>query len=254
MLSLSFSTIVILISIAFFAGLVDSMAGGGGLITLPALLILGIPPHAALGTNKLQSSFGSFTASYNYAVRYRMIEKKFIFIGILFVAVGACIGALSTKFISQDNLKIIMVILLILLLLYLILKKDTDSLDKHQLISYPIFYILVGLALGAYDGFLGPGTGSFWTVAFISLLGFNLKKATAHTKIMNCTSNLASLAIFLYHGEVFIAAGLCMAIGQIGGAFLGSKLVYTINVKYVKLVLILSSAASLCKLATDLLS
>ena len=219
------------------AGTVDSIAGGGGLITLPVLLGLGFPPHMALGTNKFQASFGSFTASQHY-VHKGGVKLKQAVPGILFTILGTIVGAWSVQQINGSALNNIIPLLLAGIIIYLFFVPKLGEIDSHPHLKEITFYLIFGLLLGFYDGFFGPGTGSFWAFAFVALLGYNLQKATGYTKVMNFTSNIVSLIIFIIGGNVFFIAGLSMAAGQIVGARIGSGLVIKKGARFVRPIFI----------------
>jgi len=205
-------------------GFVDSIAGGGGLISVPAFLSVGLPPHLALGTTKLQSSFGSVTASIRYA-RKGLVDLKQVPIAILFTAIGAGMGTVALQSIQPDFLKNVVMVMLTMVFTFTLFSKNLGKETNPHRIPHTLYYLIFGLTLGFYDGFFGPGTGSFWTLAFIILLGFDLKQATGHTKVVNATSNLVALLFFLAYGQVVFAAGLVMGAGQLIGAWCGSHLV-----------------------------
>lgn len=207
-----------------FSGLVDSIAGGGGLITLPVLLATGIPPHLALGTNKLQAVFGSGSATFHFASRGEIHPPDYL-LGIVMTFAGAVLGALAVSQIDPELVGKLIPFLLFVILLYTILKPGLGQETKTARLRPTPFYILAGLSLGFYDGFFGPGTGSFWAMAFITGLGFNFVKATASTKLMNFTSNVAALIFFALRGSLVMAPGLLMGIGQLAGAQLGARMV-----------------------------
>jgi uncharacterized membrane protein YfcA len=222
---------------AFFAGLVDSIAGGGGIITLPVMLSLGFPPHIALGTNKFQASFGSFTASYYYIKKDVVILKECI-TGIVFTLIGSAIGTWTVQQLSSDVLKYIIPFLLVGIIIYSFIKTNLGEIDNRARMNEMIFYFITGLTLGFYDGFFGPGVGSFWAIAFVVGLGYNLKKATGYTKVMNFTSNIVSLVIFILGGYVIFTAGIVMATGQIAGSKIGAELVIKRGAKFIRPIFI----------------
>jgi len=222
---------------AFFAGLVDAIAGGGGIITLPVMLSLGFPPHIALGTNKFQASFGSFTASYYY-IKKDIVNLKACFVGIVFTLIGSAIGTWTVQQVSSDALKYIIPFLLIGIIIYSFVKTNLGEDDLHVRMNENLFYFVAGLGLGFYDGFFGPGVGSFWAIAIVIGLGYNLKKATGYTKVMNFTSNIVSFIIFVIGGYVVFSAGIVMAIGQIAGSKLGAGLVIKKGVKFIRPIFI----------------
>ncbi|AJC91971.1 putative membrane protein, TauE/SafE family permease [Campylobacter subantarcticus LMG 24377] len=242
---------VILFFVAAFAGCVDTIVGGGGLITIPALFACGIPPHLALATNKLQSTFGSLTAVLAYR-KSMHIEK--IALGILFTAIGAAIGTYAVLLIDQDAIKIVVLICLILIFFYTIFKPDLGHIHNKAKMSTTSFQIIFGLLLGFYDGFLGPGTGSFWIFACVIFLGFSMKNASINTKILNFTSNIVALTVFLYSYEVLWKVGILMGVGQVLGAFIGSKLVLKTQGTFIKKLFLTIVALTIIKVAYDYLA
>jgi len=240
-------TLLILFIIGVFAGFVDSIAGGGGIITLPALLAAGISPHQALATNKLQSSFGSFSAAYNYSKKGFMNPKDLI-LGIIFTFIGAVGGAISVQFFDAKSLESMIIIMLIIIFIYTLISPNLGKVKTKAKLKREIFFIIFGLLIGFYDGFFGPGTGSFWTMTLILLLGLDLKSATAKTKLFNFTSNIASLIIFIKAGLVLWSIGIIMGIGQIIGAVLGSNLVIKKEIKFIRIFFLLVVGATIIKL------
>ncbi len=247
MLQFTIPILIILFAGGFMAGFVDSIAGGGGIISVPILLSVGLPPHLALGTNKLQSTFGSFMASINYS-RGGLVKVKELGLGILLTAIGAMAGTLAVQQIPQSFLEYLIPILLLLIFMIMLISKNFGMEDQKPRWPARLFYLVFGLGIGFFDGFFGPGTGTFWMMAFVFLLGFNLKKATAHTKWMNFTSNVISLIFFALGGKVLILPGLTMAVGQLSGAFLGSKLVLRSSTKFIRIFFLLVTAATIIRL------
>ena len=237
----------LLFAAGFFAGLVDSIAGGGGIISLPILLNLGLSPQLALGTNKFQSSFGSVAASWQYA-RRGLVALRACRFGILTTLVGALLGAFAVQHVSARVLERIIPVLLGAIVVYLVLQPKIGLEDRPPRMATTWFYALFGLGLGFYDGFFGPGTGSFWAVAFVWLLGYDLTRATAHTKVMNATSNVASLALFAAAGLVHLGAGLAMAAGQVLGARLGAGLVVRRGSRFVRPAFLVMAALTIARL------
>ena len=219
------------------AGFVDSIAGGGGLITLPVMLSIGLPPQHALGTNKLQASFGSGSAAWHYA-RARTVPLGDCVRGFILTLIGAAAGTLVVQQLDPLFLKRVIPVLLILVAIYVLLKPDLGARDLHPRMERLPFDLLFGLALGFYDGFLGPGAGTFWTMAFMLGLGFNMTKATGYTKVMNLASNLSSLTFFLLAGSVHFIPGLTMGCGQLVGARIGSSIVIKKGTKFIRPIFI----------------
>jgi len=232
------------------AGFVDSIAGGGGLISLPVLLSFGLDPQHALGTNKLQATFGSSSASWHYA-RAGTIDTKDCLRGFLLSLLGAALGALAVQRIDPSFLRRAIPVLLIGVAVYTLVKPRLGAEDLHPRMGRGAFDLLFGLTLGFYDGFFGPGTGTFWTMAFMLGLGFNLTRATGYAKAMNFASNLSSLAFFLWGGNVAFAAGLTMGVGQLLGAMVGAKMVIRRGTKFIRPVFISVVIALTLKLLYD---
>ena len=223
----------ILFAGAMTAGWVDSIAGGGGLLTIPLLLWLGLPPQMVLGTNKFQASFGSFTAAL-YHVRKHVVRLDDALPGILFTIAGSALGTWAVQLISSETLNGIIPFLLLSIAVYFLFTPSVVHRAQSPKLARMHFYALFGILLGFYDGFFGPGVGSFWAVMFVLALGFDLTRATGYTKVMNFTSNVVSLCIFLAAGHVVLVAGIVMAAGQILGARIGSGMVIRRGVKFIR--------------------
>ncbi len=223
----------VLFATGLIAGLIDAMAGGGGLITIPVLLGIGMPPQAALGTNKLQGTFGAGSAMLHF-IRAGAVDLRECFTGILWTATGAAVGALSVQRLDPAFLRAAIPALLIAIALFLLFTPQLGMKDVNARMRRTPFFLLFGLAIGFYDGFFGPGTGTFWAMAFVLFLGFNLTRATAYTKAMNFTSNLVSLGFFLAAGSVSFPEGIVMGLGQFAGARIGSRLVLTRGSKFIR--------------------
>lgn len=234
--------------VGLIAGFVDAIAGGGGIISLPALLATGMSPHLALGTNKLQGTFGSLTATLNYT-RKGLVNPKEIPTGIVFTALGALAGTMTVQVLSPEFLQQIILLLLFGIFLFTWLSPDLGKLDRRSFVSAPVFFVCTGLVLGYYDGFFGPGTGTFWTILLVMVLGLNLKRATAHTKVFNFTSNVVALVAFFLGGHVMISAGVIMGVGQMLGAFFGSRLVILRGTGFVRGFFLMVVAVTILKLA-----
>jgi len=231
----------LLLSILFLtgltAGLVDSIAGGGGLITIPVLLGIGLPPQVALGTNKLQASFGSGSAMLTF-LRSRTVRLGDCAEGIVFTALGAGLGTYIIQLLDPTILRLMIPWLLIAIAVYTLLTPRLGHVDVHPRMKTGPFFFAAGMTLGFYDGFFGPGTGSFWVMALMLGLGFNMTKATGYTKVMNFTSNFASLILFLASGYVLWREGLVMGAGQFIGARIGSRLVVSRGTGFIRPVFI----------------
>lgn len=249
-MEITVSLLLILFAVALIAGFIDSIAGGGGLLTVPALLAVGIPPQAALATNKLQSCGGSFSASF-YFIRRRMVSLAEMKLSILLAFIGSAIGTMLVLHIKADFLRILLPILTISVGLYFLLCPKIGENDRKRRLSEVKFAIVAAMVIGFYDGFFGPGAGSFYALAYVTLAGYNLTKATTHTKVLNFTSNLAGLLFFIFSGQVIWTIGLIMLVGQIIGARLGARMVISKGKKLIRPMLIIVSTIVSIKLIWD---
>jgi len=219
------SILIIVFVMGAVAGFVDSIAGGGGLITVPTLLFAGLDPLVALGTNKMQSSMGEVTASANY-IAQKQLSFSGLLGGLCYTVIGSVLGAVAVSYVSKQSLEMLIPVLMLSITIYAIFSKKLRSIESTRpLLSKKTFYLVCGLVIGFYNGFFGPGVGSIWIVAFIILLGYTVKQASMSTKPLNLVGNLSSLIYFVYMGKVNFVYGLTMGTGQIFGAFMGSHVV-----------------------------
>ncbi len=220
-MDLSSVTYILLFLTGLAAGFVDSIAGGGGLIALPVLLSVGLPPQLALGTNKLQGSFGTLSATINF-IRKGKAGLKENLSGIGFTFAGALAGAWAIQQIEAGFIRHLIPFMLMFVFIYTLMSKDLGTVQGRARMGKNMFFMVFGLGLGFYDGFFGPGTGAFWTGALLILLGMDMTSATGTTRIMNFTSNVVALTVFIIGGNVLYSVGLVMAAGQVIGARIGS--------------------------------
>jgi uncharacterized membrane protein YfcA len=249
-LAFSAEVLSVLFIVAIVAGFIDTLAGGGGLLTLPAFLILQIPPLEALATNKLQAVFGSFTASMNMLYR-RVITWKSVrwaFVASLF---GSALGTWLVHFVDADSLMVIIPLVLIAIALYFGFVKQAGKTEQPPKISEPQYRLGIVPAIGFYDGFFGPGTGSLFTFANVALMGRTLIKATANAKCLNFASNIASLVIFIFGDHIVWIVGGAMIIGQMIGATLGSHMVINHGQKLIRPMIVFMCLAMCAKLLVD---
>lgn len=244
------ATIVLLACAAFGAGTVDAIAGGGGLITVPALLAAGLPAHLALGTNKGQSTWGSGAALVTFWRAGRVDRRQALFAFPL-ALVGSYGGARLVLWISPAALRPVIIAMLIGAAALLVIKKPTRDDDAGK----PHWGIAAALALviGAYDGFFGPGTGTFLIVGFVALCGRSLVHASADAKVVNFAANLAALITFAREGVVVWEVALPMAFGQLCGGMLGARLAMRGGARVVRIMVLAVSGALIAKLGWDLL-
>jgi uncharacterized membrane protein YfcA len=224
---------LVLFLTGLLAGTVDAIAGGGGLISLPVLMSVGLPPHVAFGTNKLQGAIGTMMAAQRYW-RAGWISLKDIYPGIFFGLLGAVSGAVAIQTINGDILKRIVPVMLLIIFGYTLLSPKLGAEDRAPRMSRWLFYMIFGFALAFYDGFFGPGVGAFWVFLLMFFLGFNLIKATAYTKIFNLNSSLIALICFAAGSNIDYKVGVCMAAGQLIGGRLGASLAIRQGVKLIR--------------------
>lgn len=239
--------VALLMLAAFVAGLVDAIAGGGGLITVPALLLAGAPPVVALATNKLQGTFGAATATIAYA---RAGQVRLADQAVMALIAGVCggAGALGAHLIPADVLRLVMPLILIAVALFFALKPGLSDADRVRRIGAGAFAASVVPLVAAYDGFFGPGAGAFYMLGFVMLAGFGILKATAHTKLLNFSSNLGALMVFALSGSMWWAVGLAMGLSQVAGAWVGSRLALRIGARLIKPLLVVTSTAMAARL------
>ncbi|MEO6875583.1 MAG: TSUP family transporter [Opitutaceae bacterium] len=215
---------VLLFFTGLAAGVVDSIAGGGGLIALPMLLMIGLPAPIALATNKFQSLCGVTVAAWNYT-RKGLVDLRACRLGIAATFIGAVIGVLTVQKTDTHLLGRIIPWLLAVILVYTVFRPKLGEQDQPPRMGRNAFFMTAGLGMGFYDGFFGPGAGSLWAIALVVGLGQNFTKATAFTKVMNLTSNVASVALFAWAGLINYPAAIAMGAGQVIGGHLGSGMV-----------------------------
>ncbi|MEM8541180.1 MAG: TSUP family transporter [Pseudomonadota bacterium] len=242
--------VAILVLAAFFAGFVDAIAGGGGLITVSVLLLCGFSPLQALATNKLQVLFGAGTAALTFGLKGHVDLWKQKFPALIALSAGA-LGALLISIIPADDIRIILPFLLIAVALFFWLKPGLDDESRAERMRPSIFVVTIVPLIGFYDGFFGPGTGSFFMLAFVSLSGFGILKATAHTKLLNFASNLGGFIVFAIAGSVVWKVGLAMGIAQIIGAQIGTRLAISKGAKLIKPLLVFTCLVLAAKLLWD---
>lgn len=228
--------ILLLFVVGTVAGIIDTLAGGGGLIVVPSMLLLGIPPVITMGCNKLQAVFGEITAAIEFR-RKGHIKFRPMLLGMMFVACGSIAGTLLLQMTHPEILNKLLPILLAGVLIYTIFS-PRPSCDAHPRMSRKLYYIVIGLIIGFYNGYFGPGTGSFWVFAFIFLQGFNIQKASMNAKPLNTVGNIVALIVFIYLGQIWYWVALSLGVGQILGAKIGSHLVINRGLQIIKPIFI----------------
>ncbi|MEO6742363.1 MAG: TSUP family transporter [Chthoniobacteraceae bacterium] len=230
------------------AGFIDAIAGGGGLISVPALLWAGLPPQVALGTNKLQSTSGTLLAVAHYT-RAGLIGWRSLRLTLVITFVAAAGGAWAVAVMDPALLRRTVPSLLITVAIYTLLNRKLGERSRAARIGMTAFALIFGALLGFYDGFFGPGVGSFWMFACVLTLGQDLRAATGTTKALNLASNLAALITFALGKCLRFDAGLAMIIGQLAGARLGSGLVIAHGTRIIRPLFIAVALALALRLA-----
>ncbi|WP_088014311.1 TSUP family transporter [Gottfriedia acidiceleris] len=247
------SLLLTLIVFGFLAAFIDSVVGGGGLITLPVLLFTGLSPAAAVATNKLAGSIGSLTSTIMF-YRSGKLDIKSVYKLFPLTFIGSILGAWTVHLIDPTVLKPLMLVMLAAVAIYTIFKKDWGDTTTNKNLSVPriILFMLLIFGIGFYDGFIGPGTGSFLIFAFL-MIGFDFLKAAGNAKFLNFGSNIAALLMFMYLGQIHYAYGLAMGLAQIAGAICGSKFAIKQGSGYVRILFITVTFILLAKNTFDYL-
>jgi uncharacterized membrane protein YfcA len=246
-MEVSVDLLALLFFVSVVAGFIDAITGGGGLISLPVLMMAGLSPAQALGTNKLQGMFGKLS-SVNYFWRHNMLDfyaMKWLILAAFF---GAMLGSVVILQVDSQFLENYMPWCIGALVLYLVFSGRIGDIDRRQRITVGLFTVVVVTTLSFYDGFFGPASGSFFAIGFVTLLGYNLTKATAQTKVLLLVANVASLGVFISSGSVMWKIGLSMAIGQWIGAHYGSAMVFDKGSKIIKPMLVSVCTLVICKM------
>jgi uncharacterized protein len=240
MFSVTSDVLALLIVAAFAAGFVDSIAGGGGLITVPVLILAGADPVTALATNKLQGLFGAGSAALNYSRAGHVSLRRQITPALVAFA-AAIAGALLTSHLPTNLIRRGLPVLLIGIALFFAFKPGLTDTDRMRRVTPAIFALTLVPLIGFYDGLIGPGAGAFYMLGFVTLAGFGVLKATAHTKLLNFASNLGGMLAFAMVATPWWTTGLAMGAAQIAGATVGSRLAMRIGAQVIKPVLVVTS-------------
>ncbi len=254
-MDLHFSTYIFLCAFGFIGAWVDSIAGGGGIITIPAYLAAGLPPQLTLGTNKLSASFSSFTSSFKYLCSKKTNLRLMAFLAP-FTLIGSIVGVRTILSINNALLNVLLSIGILSIGLYSIFHPSLGSVDtslKRPTKKSIWIGMLFSLLLGFYDGFFGPGTGSFLMFIFIKLFGFYYLKSSANARFLNFISNITSLITFILYGKVLFLVGIPVGLFMIAGSWLGSHMAIKNGNKIVKPIFVIVTLAVAVKLIIDLL-
>ncbi|PAD21483.1 TSUP family transporter [Terribacillus saccharophilus] len=248
---LELDTILLIILFGFLAAFIDSVVGGGGLITIPALLFAGLNPAAAVATNKLAGTLGSFTSTLMF-YRSGNLELKSVMKFFPLSFIGSLLGAWTVHVIDPALFKPLMLVMLIAVAIYTIIKKDWGSVSTYERLTPKrlLIFAAVLTLIGFYDGFLGPGTGSFLMFAFL-FIGFDFLRAAGSAKLLNFGSNVSALILFMILGQVHYAIGLIMGISGIFGSIVGSRFAIKRGSGYVRILFIVVTTVLIVKNVYD---
>jgi len=245
---------LIICPLSFLAGFIDSIAGGGGLISVPAYTLANTPTQNLLGTNKLSSSIGTSIASYKM-IRSKNVHYPTGILSCIGALIGSAFGARLTLLLDPRSIKIMVLVLAPILLAFFILKKDIVSKENFLQKKPWQIYVLAavsGLFIGAYDGVFGPGTGTFLLMFNVGVIGMPIVTALGNSKLTNLSSNIAALTVFIISGRVMFGFGLCAAVFNALGNFIGASLAIKKGIKAIGLVFVIVMVALAVKTANDL--
>lgn len=246
-MELTTQLISILFFVALMAGFIDAMAGGGGLLTIPALLLTGMNPVAVLATNKLQACAGSFSASVTM-IKKGLIHPKMMKIASLFAFVGSGVGTILVQLSPPEFLQKALPFVIGTVGVYTLFSPNLGKLETTPKMSQKLYERTIAPLIGLYDGYFGPGTGTFFSLSQVVLRGRDLVQATARAKLLNFATNIASLIFFILGGQVVWVVGLVMMAGQLVGAYLGSHMVVKGGAKFIRPVIVVVCFCMVAKL------
>lgn len=237
----------------FLAAFVDSIAGGGGLISIPAFLLIGTPVYYTLGTNKFSASCGSFVSSFGF-FKSGKLNLKMLKILTPFTLLGAVLGVNTALKINEKFLNTLVLILILFVGIYTVFSKTMGREENFKGLGKKNIFlgILLAFSLGFYDGFFGPGTGSFLIFGLISIFGFDFVSASGNSKVLNLVSNVTALVLFAINGRIYYAIGIPMAICMILGAKFGTRLALNKGTKLIKPIFVTMSLAVAVKMLYQL--
>lgn len=246
---------IIVCPLVFLAGLVDAIGGGGGLISLPAYLLAGVPPHVAIGSNKFSSAIGTGISTARF-LKNGYVKLKLAIISAFFALVGSAIGARISLLVSEDILKVLMVVILPIVAYFVLRNKNLGDNERTWTKSKRavlVISIIASFGIGMYDGFYGPGTGTFLLLVFVGAATMDLKTAAGHTKVINLSSNVAALITFIISGTINYPLATAAAFFSVAGHYVGSGLVLKNGKKIVRPIIILVLSLLCVKVIMELI-
>lgn len=246
MVDMSIEMILALVMVAGMAGFIDAIAGGGGLLTIPALLLANVPPVMTLGTNKLQATSGALAASITM-IKKGMVKPKELTVAIIAAFIGSSLGTMAVQLSSPERLKTLIPFLIAVIGIYTLFAPSLGEVEAQPKISESTWQRIITPIIGMYDGYVGPGTGMFFALGNVALRGRHIIVATGTAKVLNLATNTASLIFFIVGGNVLWKVGFAMILGQSIGAYFGSHMVVKGGGKLIRPVIVLMCLAMLSK-------
>jgi uncharacterized membrane protein YfcA len=247
---MSLEILAVLALVGFVAGFVDAIAGGGGLLAVPAFALAGLDPVAVVATNKLASTFGSGSSTLAFA-RAGKIDLGRMWPSAAGAGLGAVLGALALPFVPRDAASIALPFILAGVALYFAFSSQMGEADRRQRLSERGYAWTLAPLIGFYDGVFGPGAGSFYTIGFVALVGFGVTRAIANARLANFASNAGGLFVYALGGHILVPAGLAMGIGQFAGSRLGARAVLGAGVRLVRPLIVVVSCVLALRLITS---
>jgi len=248
--------LLVVCPLVFFASFVDAIAGGGGLISLPAYFFTGMPAHMAIGSNKFSSAVGTAFSTARF-IRSGNLHLRIALETAVVAFLGSTLGARLALYASDYALRIFMLVTLPCVAIFVLFNRrqisDESRFERYGLPRVLCGVVLIGFSIGIYDGFFGPGTGTFLIIAFTTLLGFDLKRACGNTKIVNLTTNVAALFVFISSGQVAYAVAIPATLFSIAGHWLGSGMALKNGAKFIRPVMVAVLCLLLFKIASDMI-
>lgn len=244
--SLTLEVILMLTAVAAIAGFIDAIAGGGGLLTIPAMLLANIPPVLTLGTNKLQAASGALAASITM-IKKGVVSPSKMKLAIVGAFIGSVLGTIAVQMSSPDMLEKLIPFLIAAIGIYTLFAPSLGEVEAEPRVSESTWQRVIAPLIGFYDGYVGPGTGMFFALGNVALRGRQIIAATGAAKVLNLSTNIASLIFFILGGNVPWKVGLAMMVGQIIGAYAGSHMVVKGGSKIIRPVIVLVCLAMVTK-------
>lgn len=245
-MELAWQTLAILAVVALVAGFVDTLAGGGGLLTLPALLLAGVPPLQALGTNKLQGSFGTGMATWQ-VIRRRRVRWADVRWPMLWAFLGSAAGSLAIQFADSEPLEVVIPVVLAAIAAYFAFVPRAHHPPDRARMSAAPYEATVVPVIGAYDGAFGPGTGSLFAMTGVTLRAYDLVRSTAVAKTLNFATNIASLLVFALAGQMLWTVGAVMIGGQLVGSYVASHVLFKVSPVVLRVLIVVMSVGMLIR-------